>query len=120
MIMTTATAHQTAHRNGERLLASGEAAGTGGAAVGAVVAGCEVGAALDVSYVMVHSQLIVGLQAQARGEREAAKTHHSVNPAVPMAIRATGGRSHTHRVFEANQGDKVIVNRIEVVLLGAG
>ena len=38
----------------------------------------------------------------------------------PMAMGTAGCRRDAHGVFESRQGDQVIVNRIEVVLLGAG
>src|SRR5438105_10657070 len=73
----------------------------GGETVGTAGGEGAAGGAWDVSGVMVHSLVVVV-------------------PGLSMAVNTARRRRHTHRILQANQGDQVIVNRIEVVLLRAG
>src|SRR5262249_18250068 len=125
-IATPPTAHQAANRTRGGRRRGG--AGTGGDAVG--VGEVEVGGVWGAA-VVVGLPLVVGSLLARRllplgpgcrsligvGRRDPGP---SLGPVFPVAGTTGRGRGDTHRVLKANQGDEVIVNRVEVVLLRTG
>src|SRR5262245_31890384 len=65
-------------------------------------------------------QALVAAFAQVHRWESAPAVLFPAGHVLPMAVRVAWGWSDTHRELKANQGNEVIVNRIEVVLLRTG